>query len=353
MSNDREDGARSAQTLGRGKDLEFQRRYGHGKQVCLGAPSADESSEDLSNDHNKGAHSATTTGRGKILAGKKLSRVLPTAKNRSTKSVPRDVGQCVYFDVFSTYAHHKLPNAEEFDEIKAAGKSVTINVTSQRSGSTNRMSQLNSEVSSWNTKRQIFPSSSTTFNESIGEDVLSSQSTYDVRFDNPHHIESIAPNPKVLFNSLPSNEDMKKSFEILVKAVNDMRIQSSSNNTLSAIGRNGRTFNTNIAEMHATRVCLNIDDVEFHEWKFTITTHTSIPLSIYDDCYTWAKYGRLILPEVFKLNEVQNSSILGMYRYFLCDFLRVDLEGNISKTLDVSMKSKLNEYLSFLFKGIS
>jgi len=128
------------------------------------------------------------------------------------------------------------------------------------------MSQFNSEVSSWNTKRQIFPSSSTIFNESIGEDGLSSQSTYDVRFDNPHHIESIAPNPKVLFNSLPTNEDMKKSYEILVKAVNDTRIQSSSNNTLSAIDRNGGTFNTKIAEMHVTRVCLNIDDVEFHKW---------------------------------------------------------------------------------------
>ena len=72
--------------------------------------------------------------------------MLPTAKNRSTESVARDVAQCVYFDVFSTYACHKIPNAEEFDEIKEAVKSVSTNVTSQRSGSMNRMSQLNSEV---------------------------------------------------------------------------------------------------------------------------------------------------------------------------------------------------------------
>jgi hypothetical protein len=101
----------------------------------LGAPSADESSEDLSDssiDRKDSADSATTTGRGKILAGKKLLRVLPTAKNRSTKSVPRDVAQCVYFDVFSTYPRHKLPNAEEFDEIKAAVKSVTTNSTIQK-----------------------------------------------------------------------------------------------------------------------------------------------------------------------------------------------------------------------------
>ena len=95
---------------------------------------------------------------------------------------------------------------------------------------------------------------------------FSSQSTYDVRFDNPHHIESIAPNPRVLYDSLTSNEDMKKSYKILMKAVNDLRIQSSSDNTLSAIDRNGCMFNTNIAEMHATRVCLSIDDVEFYKW---------------------------------------------------------------------------------------
>jgi len=147
-SNDGEDRAHSAQTRVRGKDLAFQTRFGQGKQVRLGAPSADESSEDSSNDHNEGAHSATTTGPGKILAGKKLRRVLPTAKNRSTKSVARDGAQCVYFDVFSTYDRHKPPEAGDFDEIKAAIKSATINGTSQRSCSKNRMSQLHSEVSS-------------------------------------------------------------------------------------------------------------------------------------------------------------------------------------------------------------
>jgi len=54
--------------------------------------------------------------------------------------------------------------------------------------------------------------------------------------------------------------------------------------------------------------------------QFTISTQMPIPLAIYDDRYTWAKCGRLILPQVLKLNELQNSSILGMYRNFLRDF---------------------------------
>ncbi len=86
--------------------------------------------------------------------------------------------------------------------------------------------------------------------------------------------------------------------------------------------------------------------------QFSITTQTPIPLVIYDDRYTWAKYGRLILPNVLKLNELQNSSIRSMYHNFLRDFLCVDLEGNITNTLDVSTKTKLNEYLSSVFKGL-
>jgi hypothetical protein len=42
--------------------------------------------------------------------------------------------------------------------------------------------------------------------------------------DNPHHIEAIAPNSKLLQDSLPSNGAMKTSYQILVKAVNEMRI---------------------------------------------------------------------------------------------------------------------------------
>ena len=41
------DGARPAPPKACGKDLAFQSRFGQGKQVRLGAPSVDESSEDL------------------------------------------------------------------------------------------------------------------------------------------------------------------------------------------------------------------------------------------------------------------------------------------------------------------
>ena len=90
-SDDAEDGAVPA-PLNRGENLAFQGRFGQGKQVRLESPSADDSSEDSSDssiDRNDSAHSATTKGCAKSLAGKNLRRVLPSANNRSTKSVPR------------------------------------------------------------------------------------------------------------------------------------------------------------------------------------------------------------------------------------------------------------------------
>ena len=64
--------------------------------------SSDDSPEDSSDDCEDGARSATTPARGKDLEfqsrlgqGKQLRPVLPTAKNRSTKFAPRDVSQCI------------------------------------------------------------------------------------------------------------------------------------------------------------------------------------------------------------------------------------------------------------------
>jgi len=144
-SNESEDGEGSAPTQARGKNLRLQSRFGQGKQTQRVLQTSDDSSEDLSNDCSDDARSATTSACGKDLAfqsrlgqGKQLRPVLPTAKNRSTKSSPREVSQCVYFDAFTCYACHQLP--ENIDEILAVVKSVTTNVTSQRSGSTKCMS---------------------------------------------------------------------------------------------------------------------------------------------------------------------------------------------------------------------
>ena len=51
------------------------------------------------------------------------------------------------------------------------------------------------------------------------------------------------------------------------------------------------------------------------------------------------------------MNIKPNFQTLRTYHLFLRDFLCIDLEGNISKPLDVSTISKISDYLTSLFDG--
>jgi hypothetical protein len=74
------------------------------------------------------------------------------------------------------------------------------------------LAQSNSMVSSWSTNVKATTAGSLLgFEDNAGEDGLSSQSTYKVNIDILYFKASIAPNPKVLNDSKPSEEDLKKS----------------------------------------------------------------------------------------------------------------------------------------------
>ncbi len=73
------------------------------------------------------------------------------------------------------------------------------------------LAQLNSMVSSWTTNGKATTAGSMLgFEDNVGEDGLSSQSTYKVNIDCPYYKASIAPNPKVLNDLKPSRNSWKK-----------------------------------------------------------------------------------------------------------------------------------------------
>jgi hypothetical protein len=67
-------------------------------------------------------------------------------------------------------------------------------------------------VSSWTTNGTATTTGSLlVFDDNVGEDGLSSQSTYNkVNIDCPYYKASIAPNPKVLNDLKPSKEQLEK-----------------------------------------------------------------------------------------------------------------------------------------------
>jgi hypothetical protein len=66
-------------------------------------------------------------------------------------------------------------------------------------------------------------------------------------------------------NKVPLGEDtFKKVYTQLISALNDVRVQKSTNSTLSAIW-NGKSLNTFIGQEKASAVVVESDDIEFYD----------------------------------------------------------------------------------------
>jgi hypothetical protein len=126
-------------------------------------------------------------------------------------------------------------------------------------------------VSSWTANgKATTAGSSLVFEVNVGEDGLSSQSTYKVNLDCPYFKEAIAPNPKVLNDLTPSKEQLEKVYGGIMKEVNDLQLQIDCKNTLSCIDRQGKSFITNIAKVEAQNVFFwHLDDIELVDWTAT------------------------------------------------------------------------------------
>ncbi len=86
------------------------------------------------------------------------------------------------------------------------------------------LAQLNSMVSSWTANGKTTTAGSLlVFEDNVGEDGLSFQSTYKVNIDCLYYTEAIAPNPKVLNSLKPSKEQLEKVYWGIMKEVNDLQ----------------------------------------------------------------------------------------------------------------------------------
>jgi hypothetical protein len=147
-------------------------------------------------------------------------------------------------------------------------KDVIATTSTARLSNTNRLVEYNAEVASWNTKCKDNNSSSTSiFDKNVGEDGLSSQSTYDVSINALYHVQSIHPNPKLLEEFITDSDILKDVYTSLTRAFNKLRVQHSTNNTLFVCDKNGVTSNTYIAEVLAKKVTFDIDDPELRQWS--------------------------------------------------------------------------------------
>ena len=86
---------------------------------------------------------------------------------------------------------------------------------------------------------------------------------------------------------------------------------------------------------------------------FSFGTEYPIPVAFYYDHYTWAKYGKIILPSTISLKEREKTALNLTFRNSFQQFLCIDLDGNLSSSPSAHVKQRLGKYLSTLFEGQS
>ncbi len=75
---------------------------------------------------------------------------------------------------------------------------------------------------------------------------------------------------KLLNDFEPSKEQLETVYGGIMEEVNELQLQIASKKTLSAIHHQGKTLNTNIAEVQAQNVVFwLLDDIELVDWTTT------------------------------------------------------------------------------------
>jgi hypothetical protein len=98
------------------------------------------------------------------------------------------------------------------------------------------LAQLILMVSSWTANGKATTAGSLlVFEDNVGEDRLSTQSTYEVNIDCPYYKEAIAPNPKVLNSLKPSKKQLEKVYGGIMNEVNYLQLQIDSKKPFLAL----------------------------------------------------------------------------------------------------------------------
>ncbi len=64
------------------------------------------------------------------------------------------------------------------------------------------------------------------FEDNVGEDGLSAQSSYTIDINDSNYIDNLAPDPTMFDNEVPVGMDtLKKVYTQLISALNDVRVQ--------------------------------------------------------------------------------------------------------------------------------
>ncbi len=241
-------------------------RRDHTKNGDTATTSVMFSSEEINEDSSKNEADDAST-----------ANEMETANNpQSTSSSIQFNSDIVYYDVFTAFQRHLNIQSSEIDVLHSI--ITKIHVADPQRNQNKQSIRDKQQVDSWNTKQ--LPARKDILylhDDNIGEDSLSSQSTYLHDFCCQRHEFDDAllhrhSDIEYRYWNHP-RVDLKKLFKFLSVGVYELLFNDINRVTRQYIDVNGSIIGSKIAEIGAHLVVARTDDIEFWDWAESTQSH--------------------------------------------------------------------------------
>jgi hypothetical protein len=215
-----------------------------------------------------------------------MRRILPTHASRSNIHSPKTrnegfsrmiVNSCsaqsTFHAMFTSFQRHASFQNAVFMQAKDAVMSTKIQNIPEPPRR-NHIIQRNMEVASWSKQVQV-KTPSREYDDNVGEDSLSSQSTYSQDIDNEEYLQKLCPSVSYLATTSVSDIlGVRELYALLFKAVCDFGVKRLNKKFLLTIDEKQTIVPTNIVELNASSVVNRYDDTEFYDWAQANMSHS-------------------------------------------------------------------------------
>jgi hypothetical protein len=188
-------------------------------------------------------------------------RRLPSRKN----TAPSWSAQFIYHGIFTSF--------QQRGTLLDKDKSLAMNILLQLQHlkiipkNNNHIMHPNQEVLSWS-KPIAKKAPSYGYDDNVGDDCLSSQSSYDKDISDQDFLHSIIPPLQYLtYSTIDVTAELKGIYySSLFKAIHEIRLKLSDKTTLLAIDEKQSIVDTHIAQIKASSVVHAYDNIELFDW---------------------------------------------------------------------------------------
>jgi hypothetical protein len=138
----------------------------------------------------------------------------------------------------------------------------------------NHILQRNQKVLSWS-KPITKKAPSYGYDDNVGDDCLSSQSSYDQDISNQDFVHSIIPSLQHLYDStIDVAVELKGIYPSLFKAIHEVQFKLSDKTTLLVIDKEQSIVDTHIAQIKASSVINAYNNIELFDWARGNQSHS-------------------------------------------------------------------------------